>query len=109
MSPRLATHLKCLFFRYIETESIAQKYGNKEKIQKLRVERKTLDLEESVLKSEVKKAETLLSQYESLDLNLLKEYRRLKSDLDCRHWAINELNQNSSGSTSNGSLNGLSE
>jgi hypothetical protein len=56
------------------------------------------------LKNELKKAQTLLSEYESLDQNLLKEYKRLKSELDCRQWAITELNQ-SSGSTSNGSIN----
>ena len=100
--------MKYLFLRYMETETISQKYGNKETIETLREERKALDSEESRLKSELKKAEKLLSEYESLDLDLLKEYKRLKSELDCRHWAINELNQ-SSGSTSNGSLNGLSD
>ena len=101
--------LICRFvFRYIETESIAEKYGNKETIERLREERKALESEEFKLKTELKKAENLLSEYESLDKDLLKEYRQLKSELDCRLWALNELNQ-SSGSASNGSLNGLSD
>ena len=92
-------------FRHIETETIAQKYGNKETIQKLKEERKALEAEEFALKSELKKAEEKLALYESLDKDLLKQYRQLKDDLECRYWAISELNQ-SSGSASNGSING---
>lgn len=90
--------------RLDETDRVLQKYGKQEIIESLKEERKSLEIEEFQLKSEVKRAQSLLSEYESLDSELLKEYKRLKSDLDCRRWAINELNQ-SSGSTSNGSIN----
>ncbi|CAG2116421.1 unnamed protein product [Medioppia subpectinata] len=86
----------CIRNRMIETENILQKYGNKETIDKLKAERKALEAEEYQLKNELKKSENLLSEYESLDKDLLKEYKRVKSDLECRVWAVNELN-NSAG------------
>ncbi len=59
-----------------------------------------MESQEFRLKTELKKSETLLAEYESLDKDLLKEYRRLKSDLECRLWAINELNQSTGSSKS---------
>jgi len=82
----------CIRNRMVETENILRKYGNKEMIERLKDDRKALESEGYRLKSDLKKAENLLSEYESLDKDLLKEYKRVKDDLDCRLWAVNELN-----------------
>ncbi|XP_054157091.1 uncharacterized protein LOC128955444 isoform X2 [Oppia nitens] len=88
----------CVRKRLAETEAVVEKYGNIETIKKLTDERKSLESENHRLESELMRAEGLLAEYEGLDKGLLKEYKRVKSDLECRMWAINELNKSSGSS-----------
>lgn len=89
------------FFRLKETESILNKY-TKEAVLKIKERKLKLDQEQKNLKTEIKEYKERLDKYEKLDPVLLKEFKQLKNDVECRTWALEELNR--SGRLSSGSL-----
>lgn len=86
------------FNRHEEIESITKHYGRADIIQALERKRRNLEDENTALKTELKDCQDLLKQYESLDPELLKEYNKVREELNCRLWAckIGDRSSNSS-------------
>ena len=84
--------------RHEEIESITRHYGKADIIRCL--EKKRIDLEDDnrALKIELKDCQDLIKKYESLDSELLKEYKKIKEELKCRRWACRIGERSSSSS-----------